>query len=66
MYSESLILVLFITVAVKRYFESQVRASKGTSPEEGKKKRIVSRRTKVSDLTYVKELKVNRTVSTAL
>ena len=51
---------------MKWYFESQVRASKGTSPEEGKKKRIVSRRTKVSDLTYVKELKVNRTVSTAL
>ena len=41
---------------MKRYYESQVRASKGesqvraskgTSPEEGKKKRVVSRRTKV-------------------
>ena len=37
----------FFAVAVKRYYESQVRASKGTSPEEGKKKRVVSRRTKV-------------------
>ena len=32
----SYVLLIFI-VAVKRYFDSQVRASKTASPEEGKK-----------------------------
>ena len=40
-------LYYIIVVAVKRYFDSQVRASKTLSPEEGQKKRVVSRRTKV-------------------
>lgn len=40
-------LVLWLTVASKKYFESQVRASKDVSMSEVKKKRMVARRTKV-------------------
>ena len=45
------------TVAVKRYFESQVHKSKEVSPEEVKKKRMLARRNKVNlPVTYVHNL----------
>lgn len=44
-----LLLSLFLTVAAKKYFESRVRLSKGTTPTEQKKKREVARRAKVNN-----------------
>ena len=40
-------------MAAKKYFESRVRLSKGTSLAEQKKKREVARRTKVSPVTLI-------------
>ena len=45
------IVAFYFIVASKKYFESQVRASKDVSVIEVKKKRMVSRRTKVSIYT---------------